>query len=64
MFLVNYASTDLGNGWEEYRIPVTDIVNEGLSIDEVFIPFALWNPVDVNGNFPEVIILFDAIRFE
>ena len=64
MFVVNYTATDLGNGWEEYRIPMADIANEGLSIDQVTIPFALWNPVDADGNFPEVNILFDAIRFE
>jgi hypothetical protein len=64
MFVVNYTATDLGNGWEEYRIPMADIANEGLSIDQVNIPFALWNPVDADGNFPEVNILFDAIRFE
>ncbi len=64
MFLVNYSSTDLGNGWEEYRIPVSDIVSEGLSLDQVTIPFALWNPVDSNGEYPQVDILFDAIRLE
>jgi uncharacterized surface protein with fasciclin (FAS1) repeats/beta-glucanase (GH16 family) len=64
MFVVNYTATDLGNGWEEYRIPMADIANEGLSIDQVTIPFALWNPVDADGNFPEVNILFDTIRFE
>ncbi len=64
MFLVNYTATDLGNGWEEYRIPVADIVAEGLSLEQVSIPFALWNPVDSEGNFPAVDILFDAIRME
>lgn len=64
MFLINYTSTDLGNGWEEYRIPIADIVSGGLSLDQVTIPFALWNPVDADGNFPEVNILFDAIRIE
>ena len=64
LFLVNYTSTDLGNGWEEYRIPIADIVSGGLSIDQVTIPFALWNPVDSDENFPEVNILFDAVRIE
>jgi beta-glucanase (GH16 family) len=64
MFLVDYSSTDLGNGWEEYRIPLADFVAAGLVLEELTIPFALWNPVDTNGDFPAADILFDAIRFE
>jgi len=64
MFLENYTPTDLGNDWEEYRIPMADFVADGLSLDQIVIPFALWNPMAANGSFPEVDILFDAIRFE
>jgi beta-glucanase (GH16 family) len=64
MFLENYTPTDLGNGWEEYRIPLSDFVNDGLLLDQITIPFALWNPMAADGSFPEVDILFDAIRFE
>ena len=64
MFLENYTPTDLGNGWEEYRIPLSDFVNDGLLLDQITIPFALWNPMTADGSFPEVDILFDAIRFE
>ena len=64
MFLVNYTSTDLGNGWEEYSIPLADFVADGLDLSAVHIPFALWNPIDSQGAFPEVNILFDAIRLQ
>ena len=64
LFLENYTSTDLGNGWEEFRIPVADFVADGLQLDQIAIPFALWNPMDVDGNFPQADILFDAIRLE
>ncbi|MBT8449857.1 MAG: family 16 glycosylhydrolase, partial [Gammaproteobacteria bacterium] len=64
MFLVNYTATDLGNGWEEYRIPLADFVADGLDLSGVHIPFGLWNPVDAQDNFPAVDILFDAIRLE
>jgi hypothetical protein len=64
LFLENYTSTDLGNGWEEFRIPIADFVADGLELDQIAVPFALWNPTDADGNFPPVDILFDAIRLE
>jgi beta-glucanase (GH16 family) len=64
LFLENYTSTDLGNGWEEFRIPIADFVADGLQLDQIAVPFALWNPMDADGNFPQVDILFDAIRLE
>ena len=64
LFLENYTSTDLGNGWEEFRIPIADFVANGLELDQIAVPFALWNPTDADGNFPPVDILFDAIRLE
>ena len=64
MFLENYTPTDLGDGWRQYRIPLADFVADGLQLDQIKIPFALWNPMAADGSFPEVDILFDAIRFE
>ncbi len=64
MFLQNYSSTDLGNGWEEYSIPLSDFTDAGLDLSTLTIPFALWNPQDDGGNFLDVTVLFDNIRFE
>ncbi|MCH1445172.1 MAG: fasciclin domain-containing protein [Luminiphilus sp.] len=64
MFLENYTPTDLGDSWRQYRIPLADFVADGLQLDQIKIPFALWNPVAADGSFPEVDILFDAIHFE
>lgn len=64
LFLENYESTDLGDGWEEFRIPLADFVADGLLLDKVVIPFALWNPMTDDGQFPQASILFDAVRIE
>jgi hypothetical protein len=64
LFLENYTSTELGNGWEEFRIPIADFVADGLQLDQIAIPFALWIPMAVDGTFPQVDIFFDAIRLE
>ena len=64
LFLQDYTSSDLGNGWEEYSIPLADFVGVGLDLSEMTIPFALWNPQDDGGNFLDVTVLFDNIRLE
>ena len=62
--LVDYTPVDLGDGWEEYSIPMADFDAEGLDLSSVTIPLALWNPVDDGGSFPQADILIDAIRVE
>lgn len=64
IFLESYTSTDLGNGWEEFKIPLADFVADGLALTMIEIPFALWNPKATDGTFPQVNILFDAVRIE
>lgn len=67
------SSTDLGNGWEEFTLPLADFAccivdNQGntndLDLTDVSVPFAIWNPADADGAFPAAEILFDNIRFE
>ena len=62
LFLINYSGEDVGNGFLEYTIPMTDF--EGLDITDLKIPFALWNPVDANGEFIQTEVLLDNIYFE
>lgn len=61
VFLKDYASTALENGFEEYVIPLNDF--EGLSINNLKIPFALWNPVNGNSEFVEATVLVDNVHF-
>lgn len=61
IFLINYTSTELSNGFVEYAIPLSDF--EGLDLSQVNIPFALWNPVDGDGNFPAATVLIDNLHF-
>jgi len=59
VFLVNYTPTAVANDFVEYTIPLSDFTD--LDFTEVRIPFALWNPVDVNGEFSAFDILVDNI---
>ncbi len=62
VFLVNYTPTDLGDGWVEYRIPMTDF--QGLDLSDLRIPFALWNPTNQDDTFLTGDILVDNLRLE
>lgn len=62
LFLADYSGEEAGNGFIEYRIPMTDFA--GLDLTDVRIPFALWNPVDINDGYLAGIVLLDNIYFE
>lgn len=61
-FLMDYPSTDLGDGWKEYAIPMADFVN--LDLGEVSVPFSLWNPRADEDNYFKGNILIDNVRIE
>lgn len=68
VFLADYTPTDLGDGWMEYVIPVSDFTALGLDLSDLRIPFALWNPHDVSSTTDAVVyfqgeILVDNIHF-
>ncbi len=62
LFLKDYSGTDVGDGFLEYTIPMSDF--EGLDLTDLKIPFALWNPVDANGDYIAVDVLLDNVYFE
>jgi len=61
-FLQNYTGVNVGNGFLEYTIPMSNF--EGLSLTDLKIPFALWNPKDENGDYIAVDVILDNIYFE
>jgi hypothetical protein len=61
IFLKDYAGEDVGEGFVEYTIPMSDFA--GLETSGVTIPFALWNPIDSDGGFPKITVLIDNIYF-
>lgn len=61
VFLVDYTSTPVANGYVEYTIPISDFID--LDLTEIKIPFALWNPVDAAGEFQAIDILIDNIHW-
>lgn len=62
LFLRDYSGVDAGNGFLEYSIPMQDFA--GLGLTDLKIPFALWNPVDADGNYLKGDILLDNVYFE
>ena len=62
LFLTNYTGVDVGNGFMEYTIPMTDF--EGLDLTDLKIPFALWNPKDGNDDYLVCDVILDNIYFE
>lgn len=62
VFLIDYPGMEVENGFMEYRIPISDFTD--LSLDDFKIPFALWNPVDTNGEYIVGDIYVDNIYFE
>lgn len=61
VFLKDYISTPVSNGFEEYSIPLSDFVD--LDLTQIHIPFATWNAQDEAGGFVEALILVDNIYF-
>jgi beta-glucanase (GH16 family) len=61
VFLIGYESTELTNGFVEYAIPLSDFT--GLDLIQLNIPFAIWNPVDANGDFVAGAVLIDNLHF-
>ncbi len=59
VFVEDYTADDLGNGFVEYSIPMSDFI--GLDLADLKIPFAAWNPMDSNGEFVAFDLLIDNI---
>lgn len=62
VFLSNYESTPLTDGWAQYTIPMSDF--SGLDLTRLKIPFSLWNPMAGEETYYEGEILVDNIRIE
>ena len=62
LFMKDYSGVDVGNGFVEYTIPMSDF--DGLDLTDLKIPFALWNPKDANGDYLAVEVLLDNVYFE
>ena len=61
IFLKNYSGVDVGNGFVEYSIPLSDY--SGLNLQQLKIPFSMWNPTDADGNFVSGAVLIDNLHF-
>ena len=47
IYIINYTGTPLiGTDFYEYSIPLQDFIDQGLDLSQMFIPFAIWNPVN------------------
>ena len=64
LYIVNYTGTDVGNGFAEYSIPLQDFVVQGLDLSQIFIPFAIWNPTNSDGDWQGGEVLVDNIYFD
>jgi len=61
IFLSDYTGTDVGEGFTEYSIPLSDF--SGLELSEISIPFSMWNPQDTDENFVVGTVLIDNLYF-
>ena len=61
IFLIDYTGVDVGNGFVEYTIPLSDFAD--VDFTEITIPFSLWNPQDAELNYVSGAILIDNIYF-
>ncbi len=61
IFLIDYESTEVANGFVEYAIPLSDF--HGLDLIQLNIPFALWNPKDGDGEYVSATVLIDNVHF-
>ncbi|MGD1998345.1 MAG: family 16 glycosylhydrolase [Flavobacteriaceae bacterium] len=64
LYIVNYTGTDIGNGFKEYSIPLQEFVDQGLDLSQMFIPFAIWNPINSDGEWQGGEVLVDNIYFD
>lgn len=62
VYLKDYTGTDVGNGFMEYSIPLSDFT--GLDLSDIRIPFALWNVQDANQDFVAGTVYVDRLHFE
>lgn len=60
--LKDYTPVDLSDGFVAYSIPLADFVD--LDTTDISIPFALWNPLDADGNNVAVDLVVDDLRVE
>jgi beta-glucanase (GH16 family) len=61
VYLKDYTGTDVGSGFVEYTIPLADFT--GLNLQELKIPFSMWNPVDGDANYTIGNVLIDNLYF-
>ena len=64
VYIINYTGKDVGNGFTEYSIPLQDFVNQGLDLSQMFITFAIWNPINSEGAWQGGEVLLDNIHFD
>jgi len=62
IFLENYTGLVISDGFTEYSIPLADFI--GLDLTELTIPFAIWNPQDINSDFVSATVLIDNVYFK
>jgi beta-glucanase (GH16 family) len=62
--LLDYSSERIDNNFDKYTIPLSEFVALGLQLETLKIPFALWNPKDLEGAFTGGNVLVDNIYFE
>lgn len=62
LFLKDYSGVDVGNGFMEYTIPISDFAD--LELTDFKIPFAIWNPVNASNEWVPLNIYIDNIYFE
>jgi len=62
--LLDYPPVALAKGFFQYTIPLADFTALGLNLDQLTVPFSLWNPKDENGNYVKGDALIDNLYFE
>ena len=62
VYLINYTGVDVGDGFLEYTIPLSDFTD--LDVSAVNIPFAMWNPQNSAMEFVGGEVLIDNIYFD
>ncbi|MHC4439756.1 MAG: glycoside hydrolase family 16 protein, partial [Planctomycetota bacterium] len=62
--LLDYPSEPVDNNYDKFTIPLADFVALGLKLESLTIPFALWNPKGIGGEYTGGNVLVDNIYFE
>ena len=62
--LIDYTPEPVDAIYQKYTIPLADFVAKGTTLEDMKIPFALWNPMDADGAFVAGNVLIDNIYFE